>query len=76
MVEAADIRTGGLGGDSEVSVIDRGIKGGVTLGPRRAIPISSLAQQHPHIHKILDDQLENPYCQRNRCPICCPNLYW
>ena len=60
MVEAADIRTCGLGGDSEVSVIDRGIKGGVTLGPRRAIPISSLAQQHPHIHKILDDQLDNP----------------
>lgn len=60
MVEAADIRTGGLGGDSEVRLIDRGIKGGVTLGPRRAIPISSLATQYPHIHNILDDQLDNP----------------
>lgn len=60
MVEAADIRTGGLGGDSEVNLMDRGIKGGVTLGPRRAIPISSLAQQYPHILKLLDEQLDNP----------------
>lgn len=60
MVEAADIRTGGLGGDSEVNLIDRGIKGGVTLGPRRAIPISSLALQYPQIHKLLDEQLDNP----------------
>ena len=36
MVEAAEIRTCGLGGDSEVRPITRGRTGGVTLGPRRA----------------------------------------
>ena len=60
MVEAADIRTCGLGGDSEVRLVERGVGGGVTLGPRRALPISALAKTHPDITAILDEQLANP----------------
>ena len=60
MVEAADIRTCGLGGDSEVRLVERGVGGGVTLGPRRALPISALAKTHPDITVILDEQLANP----------------
>ena len=60
MVEAADIRTGGLGGDSEVRLVDRGMIGGVRLGPRRVIPISVLAASHPEIETWLDTQLLNP----------------
>lgn len=65
MVEAADIRTGGLGGDSEVRLIDRGITGGVRLGPRRVIPISVLAASHPNIVSWLDSQLLNPVASEN-----------
>ena len=60
MVEAADIRTGGLGGDSEVRLIDRGVIGGVTLGPRRVVPLSVLAGDHPEIKAKLEEQLLNP----------------
>ena len=60
MVEAADIRTGGLGGDSEVRMIDRGVVGGVQLGPRRVIPLSALTSDHPDIKDKLDEQLLNP----------------
>ena len=45
MVEAADIRTCGLGGDSEVRPVGRGTGGGLVLGPRRAVPLSLLATQ-------------------------------
>ena len=40
MVEAADIRTSGLGGDSETLPLSRGLQKGLSLGPRRAIPLS------------------------------------
>ena len=60
MVEAADIRTGGLGGDSEVRLVDRGMIGGVRLGPRRVIPISVLAASHDQINTWLESQLLNP----------------
>jgi N-methylhydantoinase A/oxoprolinase/acetone carboxylase beta subunit len=58
MVEAADIRTCGLGGDSEVRAITRGREGGVTLGPRRAVPLALLATQHPAIIASMEDQLQ------------------
>jgi N-methylhydantoinase A/oxoprolinase/acetone carboxylase beta subunit len=57
MVEAAEIRTCGLGGDSEVKAITRGRLGGVTLGPRRAVPLSLMAKSHPHIIEAMDEQL-------------------
>jgi len=57
MVEAAEIRTCGLGGDSEVRPISRGRSGGITLGPRRAIPLSLMATQWPEIKDKLAAQL-------------------
>ncbi len=57
MVEAADIRTCGLGGDSEVLPVTRGTAGGLTLGPRRAIPLSLLAKQWPQAKEKLVEQL-------------------
>ena len=57
MVEAAEIRTCGLGGDSEVRPILRGRSGGLTLGPRRAMPLSLLALKWPQIKDQLEAQL-------------------
>ncbi|SLN18277.1 Acetophenone carboxylase gamma subunit [Roseovarius litorisediminis] len=60
MVEAVAMRTTGLGGDSEVHVNDEGLAGGVTLGPRRVIPISLMAVQAPDmVHDTLDEQLRS-----------------
>lgn len=44
MVEAVDVRTCGLGGDSEVH-FDRQHR--LRVGPRKAMPLSLLAQAHP-----------------------------
>ncbi|MDJ0684960.1 MAG: hydantoinase/oxoprolinase family protein [Alphaproteobacteria bacterium] len=44
MVEAVAVHTVGLGGDSEVGLDDNQR---LTLGPRRAVPISLLAHQYP-----------------------------
>ncbi len=46
MVEAVDMRTAGIGGDSHVRVTrERGIE----IGPRRVIPLSILAAQRPEV---------------------------
>ncbi len=60
MVEAADVRTCGLGGDSEVKPILRGQTGGLTLGPRRAVPLSLLSMSCPQIKEELAAQLALP----------------
>ena len=58
MVEAVAMRTTGLGGDSEVHFVSQGLKGGVTLGPRRLLPVSLLAVEAPDVvHTALDAQL-------------------
>ena len=58
MVEAVAMRTFGLGGDSEVHFVSQGLQGGVTLGPRRVLPISLAATIDPDIvHAALDAQL-------------------
>ena len=60
MVEAVAMRTHGLGGDSEVHFISEGLKGGVTLGPCRLLPISLIAMDAPDIvHAALDSQLRS-----------------
>ncbi len=60
MVEAVAMRTTGLGGDSEVHVIEEGLAGGVTLGPRRVVPVSLIALEDPAaLHAVLDEQLRN-----------------
>ena len=46
MVQAVDVRTCGLGGDSEVS-FDRDNR--LTVGPRRAMPLSLLAHKFPGV---------------------------
>lgn len=55
MVEAVAMRTTGLGGDSEVHFIAEGLKGGVTLGPRRVLPISLVAHE---ASEIVNDELD------------------
>ena len=52
MVEAAQIYTTGLGGDSSVSII----RGDIKIGPKRHIPLSLLAHHHPDILPILQAQ--------------------
>ncbi len=60
MVEAVAMRTTGLGGDSEVHFLSEGLKGGVTLGPRRTLPISLIAVDAPEVvHGALDAQLRS-----------------
>ena len=60
MVEAVAMRTTGLGGDSEVHFIGQGLKGGVTLGPRRVLPVSLIAHEAPEVvHPALDEQLRS-----------------
>lgn len=58
MVEAVAMRTTGLGGDSEVHLKTEGLTGGLTLGPRRLIPVSLLAATHRDmVHSALDRTL-------------------
>ena len=57
MVEAVAMRTTGLGGDSEVR-IGEGLGAGLILGPRRLVPVSLLAADHPAlVHEALDRAL-------------------
>ncbi|EAQ46367.1 MAG: hydantoinase [Roseobacter sp. MedPE-SWde] len=61
MVEAVAMRTTGLGGDSQVHLQASGLQGGVTLGPRRVVPISLMAAEAPElVHATLDKQLLAP----------------
>ena len=53
MVEAVDIRTVGLGGDSRVRV---DLEGGLSLGPERVIPLCLTAAEHPGIVEELKRQ--------------------
>jgi N-methylhydantoinase A/oxoprolinase/acetone carboxylase beta subunit len=50
MVEAVDAHTVGLGGDSLVA-IDEQIR--LAIGPRRVIPLSTLAATHPQVLEVL-----------------------
>ena len=60
MVEAVAMRTTGLGGDSEVHFISEGLTGGVTLGPKRLVPVSLIAVDAPElVHETLDAQLRS-----------------
>ncbi len=57
MVEAADVHTVGLGGDSEVQV--RG-DGRLAIGPRRIVPLCMLASEHPAVTRHLELQSAGP----------------
>ena len=54
MVRAIDVKTIGLGGDSEVHL---GLNGEISVGPQRAVPISLLGQRYPEIITMLEAQL-------------------
>lgn len=61
MVEAVAMRTTGLGGDSEVHLNTSGLSGGITLGPRRVLPVSLIAQEAPgEVREVLERQLNEP----------------
>jgi N-methylhydantoinase A/oxoprolinase/acetone carboxylase beta subunit len=55
MVEAIDLSTTGLGGDSEVG---RNAESRLTLGPRRVVPLSLLAHEHPAVLDVLAREVE------------------
>lgn len=55
MVEAIAIHTFGLGGDSEIRWDERE---GLVAGPRRIVPLSLLASQHPAVLDILCQQAD------------------
>lgn len=58
MVQAVAMRTIGLGGDSEVRLVEDGLTITMELGPRRAMPVSLLAMDHrAMVHQALDRQL-------------------
>ncbi len=58
MVDAVEMFTHGLGGDSQVRVDEQAFEGGLILGPRRVIPVSLLATEHSAmVHEALDRQI-------------------
>lgn len=60
MVEAVAMRTTGLGGDSQVHVREEGLRGGLTLGPRRILPVALAATEDPEtVHTALDMALRS-----------------
>ncbi len=61
-VEAVDVYTVGLGGDSIVS-----ISSPLLVGPNRALPLSCLGQQYPEILKILQEQLAEKWQEYQGC---------
>jgi len=65
MVEAARIRTCGLGGDSEAKIDNRSMTKKIILGPRRAVPLSLLSMEHPELIAKMQDQLKQPIAQNS-----------
>lgn len=55
MVEAVNVRTYGLGGDSEVHHNE---DGHILLGPRRVVPLSLLVHEYPEAIELLKKQME------------------
>jgi N-methylhydantoinase A/oxoprolinase/acetone carboxylase beta subunit len=65
MVEAVDVHTVGLGGDSHVRLNVAAAAGstmpeadGLAVGPRRVVPLSLLASRHPQVVEELRRQLD------------------
>jgi N-methylhydantoinase A/oxoprolinase/acetone carboxylase beta subunit len=54
MVKAIDVKTSGLGGDSEVHI---GLNGALTLGPQRAVPVSLIGARFPEVIAMLEGDL-------------------
>lgn len=54
MVKAIDVKTIGLGGDSEIQA---GVDGKITIGPQRSVPISLLGARYPEMMALLEADL-------------------
>jgi N-methylhydantoinase A/oxoprolinase/acetone carboxylase beta subunit len=54
MVKAIDVKTIGLGGDSEVQL---GFDGAMTIGPQRAVPVSLIGHLYPEVIAMLEADL-------------------
>ncbi|MFO1089149.1 MAG: hydantoinase/oxoprolinase family protein [Hyphomicrobiales bacterium] len=55
MVNAIDVKTLGLGGDSAVALT---MGGRITVGPERAVPVSLIASRFPGVLKDLEAELD------------------
>lgn len=60
MVEAVDVHTVGLGGDSEVRVDESGT---LFVGPSRVLPLSLLAEEYPQTLSVLRAQVGRGYAR-------------
>jgi N-methylhydantoinase A/oxoprolinase/acetone carboxylase beta subunit len=56
MVRAIDVRTIGLGGDSEVRLL---ADGKIQLGPQRVTPVSLIASRYPEVLELLRADLDD-----------------
>jgi len=70
MVEAVQIHTSGLGGDSELrwepgQAGSEALGGSLSLGPRRHVPLSLLAAEHPGVEDELERQLRRGGAQEH-----------
>lgn len=64
MIEAVKVYAIGLGGDSEVRLLGGE---GMTIGPRRVLPLSLLVHQHPKFLAVLQrQQTESPHASQMR----------
>ncbi len=54
MVKAIDVKTIGLGGDSEIHVA---FDGALSVGPQRAVPVSLIGQKFPEVLAMLEADL-------------------
>ena len=54
MVRAIDVRTVGLGGDSEIHL---GAQGKLTVGPQRVVPVALLGARYPEVLALLESDL-------------------
>ena len=64
MIEAVKVYAIGLGGDSEIRILGGH---GLAIGPRRVLPLSLLAHEHPKVLAVLErQQHESPHASQIR----------
>ena len=64
MIEAVKVYAIGLGGDSEIRILGGH---GLAIGPRRVLPLSLLAHEHPKVLAVLErQQNESPHASQIR----------
>jgi N-methylhydantoinase A/oxoprolinase/acetone carboxylase beta subunit len=64
MIEAVKVYAIGLGGDSEIRILGGH---GLAIGPRRVLPLSLLAHEHPKVLAVLErQQHESPHTSQIR----------